>query len=65
MLIYPFYYSLMKHIKVEHEGFGFIWIIGWLFAIGFLKLSFWEGVFAVLIWPYYIGKTLSFLTAGF
>ena len=54
----------MKHITIEHGCFGAVWVIGWFFSIGFLKLSFWEGVFAVIIWPYYIGKALSPLIAG-
>ena len=36
-------------------GFGIMWIAAWLFTIGFLHLSFWRGVFALVIWPYYIG----------
>ena len=34
---------------------GPLWIIGWLFTIGFLKLAFWKGVLALFVWPYYIG----------
>jgi hypothetical protein len=30
-------------------------IICWIFTIGLCQLSFWQGVFAFLIWPYYIG----------
>lgn len=37
-------------------GLGCIWFIGWLFTIGYLKLDFWRGVLALVIWPYYIGK---------
>ena len=36
-----------------------IWVIGWLFSIGFLKLTFWKAVLAIILWPYYIGDTLS------
>lgn len=36
-------------------GLGIMWIAAWLFTIGFLHLSFWRGVFAIVIWPYYIG----------
>lgn len=32
---------------------------GWLFSIGFLQLSFWQAVIGIIIWPYYIGATLS------
>jgi len=49
----------VEKIKINNSGFGIIWIIGWLFTLGFLKLAFWNGVLAILIWPYYIGSTLS------
>ena len=31
------------------------WLIGWIFSIGYLRLSFWKGVAAILLWPYYLG----------
>lgn len=34
---------------------GPLWIIGWLFTIGFLQLAFWKGVLALIVWPYYLG----------
>jgi len=43
----------------HHSFAGGIWIIGWLFTIGYLKLSFWYSVLALLIWPYYLGAALS------
>lgn len=50
----------MQHIKVEqHSAVGMLWIAGWLFTIGFLKLSFGKGLLAILVWPYYIGLALS------
>jgi len=46
--------------KVEVAGImGTVWFIGWLFTIGFLKLSFFKGLLALIIWPYYIGEFLS------
>lgn len=46
----------MNKVKVEnHTLGGGIWIIGWLFTIGYLHLSFWKGVLAVILWPYYLG----------
>ncbi len=46
----------MNNIIVNHDNImGTIWLIGWLFSIGYLKLSFWRGVLAIIIWPYYIG----------
>jgi len=34
---------------------GPVWGMGWLFTIGFLGLSFWKAVLAILLWPYYLG----------
>jgi hypothetical protein len=39
-------------------GFGIVWFIGWLFTIGYLNLTFWPGVLALVIWPYYLGAAL-------
>lgn len=38
---------------------GPLWFIGWLFTIGFLQLSFWKAVWALLVWPYYLGVALA------
>ena len=38
---------------------GLIWLGAWLFTIGYLKLSSWYGVLALLVWPYFIGVALS------
>ncbi|HXV12970.1 MAG TPA: hypothetical protein VEC56_02070 [Candidatus Krumholzibacteria bacterium] len=46
--------------KVEVSGItGPIWFMGWLFTIGYVHLSFWKAVLALVIWPYYLGATLS------
>jgi hypothetical protein len=44
-----------KVIINNQELFGTIWCIGWLFSIGFLKLTFWKGVLAFFVWPYFLG----------
>jgi hypothetical protein len=51
----------MEKIKIEQHGFtAFSWFAGWLFTIGFLHLDFfWQGVWAILLWPYYIGVAVS------
>ncbi len=36
-----------------------LWMMGWLFTIGFLHLSFWKGVLAIIIWPYYLGVQIA------
>ena len=43
--------------RSHHAGglMGSVWLIGWLFTVGFLKLAFWKGVLALFIWPYYLG----------
>lgn len=37
---------------------GSFWFAGWLFAIGFVKLSFWQAALALIIWPWYLGSAL-------
>jgi hypothetical protein len=54
----------MERIRIEqHSYLGMAWAAGWLFTIGYLKLGFWQGLFAVAIWPYYIGSALAALPA--
>ena len=47
----------MDNTVVYQGACGTLWMIGWLFTIGYLDLKFfWKGVLALFIWPYYIGK---------
>ena len=53
-----------RTFKVEqHVSFGIIWIIGWLFTVGFLKHSFWQGALALIIWPYSLGAYFAEVSA--
>jgi len=52
----------MEKIKVQNQSFtAFSWFAAWLFTIGFLGLSFWKGVLALILWPYFIGIYVSLL----
>lgn len=52
----------MEKIKIQQNTFmGCAWIAAWLFTIGFLHLTFWRGVIAIVIWPYYLGVHFSML----
>lgn len=46
-----------QKMRVECD-LGLIWFIGWLFTIGYLKLTFWTAVLGLIIWPYYLGAGL-------
>jgi hypothetical protein len=49
-----------QKIRIEqHSLTGCLWFAAWLFTVGFLHLSFWKGVFAIVLWPYYIGLHAS------
>jgi hypothetical protein len=50
---------LMEKVKVVNGIGGTVWLIGWLFTIGYLKLGFWPGALALLIWPYNIGAAIA------
>lgn len=49
----------MEKVIINQDVFGVFWAIGWLFTIGYLRLSFWKGVLALIVWPYYMGKKFS------
>lgn len=50
----------MQRIQIEQHTFsGGLWVAAWLFTIGYLKLTFWHAVLAIVIWPYYIGVAAS------
>jgi hypothetical protein len=52
----------MEKIRIEqHSVGGLLWLVGWLFTIGYLHLPFWKGLLAILVWPYYLGVTVSSL----
>ncbi|MFZ0394920.1 MAG: hypothetical protein WCF17_04735 [Terracidiphilus sp.] len=44
---------------VQHTFVGGAWCACWLFTIGFLHLSFWRGVWAIVVWAYYLGVHFS------
>ena len=47
---------MASSVKIEHHSsLCVLWVIGWLFSIGFLQLQFWYGVLALLVWPYFLG----------
>lgn len=47
----------MERIHItQHSFVGGAWFVGWLFTIGYLKLSFWWGVLALIVWPYFLGS---------
>ena len=52
----------MEKIRIEQHSFaGTLWFAAWLFAIGLLHLSFWQGVLAIVLWPYDLGVTARVL----
>lgn len=49
-----------QKIRIEqHGGLGLLWFAGWLFSIGYLDLSFWRGLLALVLWPYFVGANLA------
>ena len=47
--------------RTVHRGAtaGPIWLIGWLFTIGFTGAHFVKAVYAIVLWPYYLGVALK------
>ncbi|MDH3197251.1 MAG: hypothetical protein OEO21_03335 [Candidatus Krumholzibacteria bacterium] len=45
--------------KMEVAGLvGPVWFMGWLFTVGFCHLAFGKALWALVIWPYYLGAAL-------
>ncbi|MBZ5661133.1 MAG: hypothetical protein LAO08_12070, partial [Acidobacteriia bacterium] len=62
VLLEGVYTLKMEKIKIEQHSFvGSLWFGAWLFTIGFLHLTFWKGVLAIVLWPYYLGMKFSSL----
>ena len=34
---------------------GPLWAVGWLFTIGYAQLAWWQGLLALVLWPYFLG----------
>jgi hypothetical protein len=43
-------------LSISLSGF---WFAAWLFTVGYAKLGFLPGIFAIFIWPYYLGSALA------
>jgi hypothetical protein len=44
-------------VKVNTGGsMGLVWFMGWLFSIGFLHLTLPRALYAIVVWPYYLGR---------
>lgn len=52
-------------VRVDSSGAAVIvgmW--AWLFTIGYLHLTFWKAVLAIILWPVYLGWALSAAHGG-
>jgi len=46
--------------KLEVAGImGPLWAMGWLFTLGFVGLSLPKSLWAILVWPFYLGRALA------
>jgi hypothetical protein len=53
--------SDQKPVKIQNRAvvsLAPLWLIGWLFMIGYTHPGFWRAVLGILIWPYYLGLAL-------
>jgi hypothetical protein len=49
-----------RRIQINNSlSLGGLWLAGWLFTIGYLKLDFWLGLLGLIVWPYFIGSHLA------
>lgn len=48
-----------KNYRFHSDTSGVIWFAGWLFTLGFVKLTFWQAALGLIIWPWYLGRVLA------
>jgi hypothetical protein len=48
-----------KDVHVDSGLPSAVWLIGWLFTIGFLHLSVKQSLLGIVIWAYYLGHKLG------
>ena len=47
-------------VRVDPSGgVVIVGIWAWLFTIGYLHLTFWKGLLAIVLWPVYLGWAFS------
>ena len=45
--------------KMEVAGLvGPLWVVGWLFTIGYVGLKLPQILYALVLWPYYLGAAV-------
>jgi hypothetical protein len=50
---------MTRRIIVQNSSLGTLWFAAWLFTVGYLHLGFWKGLWALVVWPYYIGSYMA------
>ncbi len=48
-----------RTVKVQGDLIGSLWFIGWRFTIAYANLVWWQVLFAVVIWPWYLGNAVG------
>ena len=50
---------MAKDVRVDSGLPAAIWLIGWLFTIGFVHLSVKQSLLGLVVWAYYLGRKLG------
>jgi hypothetical protein len=46
-----------RRIQINNTlSLGGLWLAGWLFSVGYLKLDFLMGLLGLIVWPYFLGS---------
>jgi hypothetical protein len=43
--------------------FGIVWLMGWIFTIGFANLAWWKIILGIVVWPFYLGDKVLALVS--
>ena len=49
----------LKNNETVGAVIGPIWLIGWLFTLGYAQLVWWQAILALVLWPYFLGGAVT------
>ena len=48
-----------KPVVQVNSGVGFVWLMGYMFTIGYTRPDIWHILLGILLWPYQLGMALK------
>ena len=50
---------MARDVRVDSGLPAVVWIVGWLFTIGYVHLTVKQALLGIVVWAYYLGQKLG------